>query len=138
MNMVNKILIGVAIILASLFSVYIYGPILLAGQMAPLLFSLSNDDTNKHVVSVEIFDSDNNSLFNETCELDAGEEIGVSKSSLELSDRISLWIKADLEEYTFKVVLDDGTEKTFKAQMGHSKLFIAISSGERENDKIRV
>jgi len=139
MKMVNKILIGATIaVLAMLIGIYIYGPILLGGPMEPLLFSLHNDDVNKHIVTVEIFDSTNKSLFNETYELDVGESIGVPKSNLKLLDRISLWTTADLEKYTFKVVLDHETEKTFKAQIGHSKLFITISDSRLGRDKIII
>ncbi|MDW7728277.1 MAG: hypothetical protein SCH70_14455 [Candidatus Methanoperedens sp.] len=107
MRTISKILIGLGIVvLIVLVAKYFYIIGFLLGSAEPLRFSVHNSDINKHRVTVEIFYSDNKSLFKETYEVNPKEDI--------LSPKIT----EERGEYTFKVTLDDMIEKTYKAEVG--------------------
>ena len=102
-----KILIGVAIAtLVAMIGFYIYFTGLLL-PVEPLHFSLGNgDDVNNHNITVEIFNSKNESIFKETYELGPKEKIG------------SPMITKRRGKYMFKVTLDDEITRTYKADVG--------------------
>lgn len=79
-------------------------PFVFIGAPSPL-FSIYNNDSNEHKVVIEIFDSNNESIFEQTYELAPGASIWQPKSSwllLELS--VS---PGNTKECTFKITLDD-------------------------------
>ncbi|MDW7728274.1 MAG: hypothetical protein SCH70_14440 [Candidatus Methanoperedens sp.] len=82
--------------------------------MEPLRFSIHNRDVENHIVTVEIFDSANKSLFNKTYEMNPRE----TANHPEITEK-----KGD---YTFKVTLDDKIEKTYKAEVGVGRLDVSI------------
>lgn len=108
MRTINKILIGLGIIVLIIsVAKYFYIIGFLLEPVEPLRFSIHNSDINKHIVTVEIFDSNNKSLFKETYEVNLKEEPILSPKITEKKG-----------EYTFKVTLDDKIEKTYKAEIG--------------------
>ncbi|MFZ3384587.1 MAG: hypothetical protein WA144_11740 [Candidatus Methanoperedens sp.] len=115
MRTINKILISLGIIaLIVITSIYLIG-LLVSPGMDPLRFSIHNNDINKHLVTVEIFDSVNKSLFKETYEVNPKDEPIFSPKITEKNG-----------EYTFKVALDDKIEKTYKAEVGVGKSGVSI------------
>jgi hypothetical protein len=117
----DKILIGVVIAtLVAMIGLYIYFPILLAGPIEPLQLHVRNsDDVNKHIIMIEIFNSNNKSIFKETYELDPKEEI----SSPGITKRRG--------KYMIKVTADDEITRTSKAYVeygGWSLVNIGVGS----------
>ncbi len=107
MRTINKILIGIGIVaLIVLVAKYYYIIGFLLEPIEPLRFSIQNSDIDKHRVTVEIFDSDNKSLFKKTYEANPKEWI----NSPEITKKKG--------EYTFKVTLDNKVEKAYKAEVG--------------------
>lgn len=93
--------------------------VFLLEPVEPLHFSIHNSDINKHTVTVEIFDSDNKSLFKETYEANPEKYI------------YSPEITKKKGEYTFKVILDNKIEKTDKAEVGIGRLDVTIRLYEK-------
>jgi len=107
MKIINKVLIGVGIAaLVAIIGLYISVTLFFLLNMEPLHFSINNGDVNKHEVTVEIFDSDGKSIFNEIYEVSPKKRI----YSPEITKK-----KGD---YMFKVTLDNEIEKTYKAKVG--------------------
>ncbi len=103
-----RILIGFVILLAVLF---ITLPYVFMGPPGPL-FSISNNDVNKHSVAVELINSDNKSMFKQTYELAPKTQISQSKP---------LWLllllsipPGNTNECTFKVTLDNNVVDTYQ------------------------
>lgn len=69
------------------------------------LFSIHNNDTHEHKVVIEIFDSNNESVFEETYKLAPGAEIWKSKPTWLLLQLFIL--PGNTKEWTFKATLDD-------------------------------
>lgn len=114
MRIINKVLIGGGIIaLIIIIGFYIFG-LLLSPGMEPLRFSIHNRDVENHRVTVEIFDSANKSLFNNTYEMNPRETAYYPE------------ITEKKGEYTFKVTLNDRIEKTYKAEVGVGKSSVSI------------
>lgn len=75
-----------------------------------LLFSIYNNDSNEHKVVIEIFDSNNESVFEQTYELAPEASISQPKPTwllLELSIP-----SGDTKEYTFKTILNNNVTDT--------------------------
>ncbi|MEA1895699.1 MAG: hypothetical protein U9N36_11000 [Euryarchaeota archaeon] len=115
-----KILIGVVITtLVAMVSFYIYFPILLAGPIEPLHFHVgTNDNVNRHNITIEIFNYNNKSIFKETYNLDPKEGIdspGITKRR---------------GKYTIKVTVDDEITRTSKAYVEYcGESFVDIGVG---------
>lgn len=69
----------------------------------PLQFFLINSDSKKHVMSIEIFDFNNKSVFKENYTTDPGDEISSPK------------IDAELGQYRYEIILDN--EFTFEERV---------------------
>jgi hypothetical protein len=69
------------------------------------LFSINNHDSNEHKVAIEVFDSNNESVFKKTYELAPKAYISQSKSTWLLM-QLSI-PSGNTKEWTFKATLDD-------------------------------
>jgi len=102
-NLKRKALIGASILvllLSVLFVVrFITNPYYIVGLPTPL-FYIRNMDEGAHELRVEVFDSENNSVLNETYELAPGEKISYPKPFR------SREMGVEMVDYTFKFTLD--------------------------------
>ncbi|HOW13522.1 hypothetical protein [Methanosarcina sp.] len=69
----------------------------------PLQFFLINNDSRKHVMSIEIFDFNNKSVFKENYTINPGDEISSPKIDVELG------------KYRYEIILDN--ELTYEAKV---------------------
>ncbi|MDY9926458.1 hypothetical protein [Methanosarcina sp.] len=90
-------------------------------EIDPLQFFLINSDSRKHVISIEIFDFNNKSIFKETYTLGLEDEISSPK------------IDAELGQYRYEIILDNESTFEQKAQADHvtnlcssEKLYITL------------
>lgn len=114
MKTINKVLIGIGIVLLIvIIYLYILG-LLLSPSVEPLRFSIHNMDVENHRVTVEILDSTNKSLFNKTYMMNPRE----SEYYPDITEK-----KGD---YTFKVTLDNKFEKTYRTEVGVFKSGVSI------------
>lgn len=105
------ILTGIVILILTGF---IAMPFLFIGPPEPL-FSIYNNDINKHSVVVELFDSDNKSVFKQTYELSSEATIWQPKPTwmlLELSIP-----PGDSEEYKLKTILDNNFTDNYQIEL---------------------
>ncbi|WP_052722715.1 MULTISPECIES: hypothetical protein [unclassified Methanosarcina] len=107
----RKILIFLGILILILLSYFVVFPFLLVGPPAPL-FYVYNNDLQSHEITVEVFDSYNESIFKETYELAPEEHIAQPKSSWLLLRWSMPWSKGKYTYwaegvYEFKVSLDN-------------------------------
>lgn len=110
MRVRTKILIGIGIVALIAIGFFVIFPYFLVCPPLPL-FSIENrDGNNEHGVVVEIFDSDNQSIFKKTVVLGPKEEICYPKP---------YWLKLTWSrgEYTFKVTVDDTITETCKTEV---------------------
>ncbi|MHC1754995.1 MAG: hypothetical protein AB9861_06110 [Methanosarcina sp.] len=77
-------------------------------EIDPLQFFLINSDSRKHVISIEIFDFNNKSIFKETYTIDPEEEISSPK------------IDAELGQYRYEIILDNESTFEQKVQADHA------------------
>ena len=114
-NLKRKALIGASILvlLLSVFFVvrFITNPYYIVGPPTPL-FYIRNMDEGAHELRVEVFDSENNSVLNETYALAPGEEISYLKpfKSREMG--------GEMVNYTFKFTLDGRFTETYSTKVG--------------------
>jgi hypothetical protein len=80
--------------------------LLFSPGIEPLSFAIYNNDTNSHQITMEIFNSNNRSLFQQTYKINPKERIHSPE------------ITKDKGEYIFKITLDGEIERTFKARVG--------------------
>lgn len=100
----SYVLLAVVSIVTLITVCLIAMPFIIIGAPLPL-FSIDNKDINEHKVVIEIFDSNNESVFKKTYELAPEASISQSKP---------VWLLLQLsippgntKECTFKVTLDD-------------------------------
>ncbi len=87
-----------------------------------LLFIIFNKDSNySHEVAIEIFNSDNESVFKELYIIDKNESIKYPKTSM--------MITPDSQLYTFKVVLDNETTEELETEIDFSTTLIFLNYG---------
>ena len=92
-----------------LLNYFVVFPYLLVGSPEPL-FYIHNNDLQNHEVTVEVFDSYNESIFKETYELSPEEHILRPKPSWLL---LKLYfLPGDKEKYTVKVTSYDNLTET--------------------------
>lgn len=109
-----SILLGTLVLI--LLSYFVVFPYLLVGPPTPLFYACNND-LQSHEVTVEVFDSHNESIFKESYELATEERIAQPKSlwlllrwSMPLSKgKYTYWAEG---EYEFKVNLDGEIKDT--------------------------
>jgi hypothetical protein len=107
------LLIAVSIVAGIAIS-FIALPFIFMGSPLPL-FSINNNDNIEHTVAIEILNSNNKSLVNQTYELTPKAEISEPKSILML---LKLSIPSEnLEEYTFRITLDNKVTDTHKTML---------------------
>lgn len=119
MRTLFKIFIGIAVIVLAIFA-FIYITAERPG-MGPLKFSIYNRDNVTHAVTVEIFDSNNNSLFEESYD-------ALSKVYIQSPE-----ITKKKGEYIFKVTLDNKIEETYTATVGTGWFDVAIYLYENDS-----
>lgn len=114
-NLKRKVLIGASILvllLSVFFAVrFITNPYYIVGPPTPL-FYIRNMDDGVHELRVEVFDSDNNSVLDETYELAPGEEISYPKPFR------SRETGSDMVDSTFKFTLDGRFTETYSTKVG--------------------
>ena len=79
-------------------------PFYIMGQSTPLFIINNKDVNNSHEVVIEIFNSDNESIFKELYNLNQNERVEYPKPPMMKNPKI-------VEEYTIKAVLDNDTMK---------------------------
>jgi len=114
MKTINKVLIGIGIIaLISIFGFYIFleslSPGGVFGYIEPLRFSIFNWDENKHDITLEIFDSNNKTIFSKNYSIEPGRAVSATE------------ITEERGEYMFKVTLDNNITKMHKAYVEEGK-----------------
>lgn len=82
----------------------------------PLQFFLINNDSRKHVMSIEIFDFNNKSVFKENYTINSDDEISSPK------------IDAELGQYRYEIILDNELTYEAKVQAG----FVANLGGSEK------
>ncbi|OBZ35394.1 MULTISPECIES: hypothetical protein [Methanohalophilus] len=104
----NSIIVG--LLLFILIGIVLAIPILIfQPEPGPLAFGVDNVDNTEHNVVVEIFDSDNQSIFYESYFLKSG-------------DRTDLqYIKGPLGVYRFEVTLDQETKRIHMAEIRYAR-----------------
>lgn len=113
----NKFLIiGSLIVIVSFL--YISLPFIFMGSPTPI-FQIFNDDIKSHEVTVEVFNSDNESIINKTYNLEPGSDF--------LEDRpLSLWLPQAKGEYMFKVTMDKQITNTVKIEIPNKYTGVSI------------
>ena len=97
----GKILLFLLIIPVTAIVCYDVLLFFLGGPALDNFFELTNRDVGTHEISVEIFDSDNESVFKESYKLRPNESVSKTKPS-------NLRSSFELKEYTFRIILDNG------------------------------
>lgn len=93
----------------------------------PLQFFLKNSDSREHVMSIEIFDFNNKSVFKETYTIAPGDEITSPK------------IDAELGQYRYEIVLDNSSTfeqrvtANYAANLGGSEKPYIYITGDPDN-----
>lgn len=109
-NLRNNVLIGSAVLVLLLTVLFIAIPYFLAGPPTPL-YTVRNHDVETHELRVEVFDSENNSVLDETYELAPGQRISRSKS---FRFRVPGF---EIVDYRFKFTLDGQFEETYSTNI---------------------
>jgi len=131
----NKLIIatGILILIVLLIvfrkvAIYTIATLLFPPDTQPLAFTIHNEDVNNHMLMVEVFNSNNKSLFNKTYEVNPGESIE------------SPAITKKKGKYTIKVILDGKIEKTSKVGVSPDRagILIEISDSRRSGEKINI
>ena len=125
-----KILIGIVIAtFVAMICFYIYFPILTAGPIGPLRFSISNNDIDEHNITVEVFDYKNKSIFKETYELGSNERANTPV------------ITKRRGNYVFNVTVDDEIMRTSKMWVGYGQeglVGISVSTRDPISGEINI
>jgi len=110
MRVGTKIFLGIGAVLVIAIGFFVIFPYLLVGPPLPLLSIENKDINNEHEVVVEIFNSNNQSIFKKTVLLSPNEEISYPKP---------LWLKLPWTrgEYTFKITMDDTYRLPFMTEI---------------------
>ncbi|MCQ1535067.1 hypothetical protein FTO70_05065 [Methanosarcina sp. KYL-1] len=106
----RKILIGSAVLVILFVLLFVALPYLIAGPPTPL-FTARNHDTEVHELRVEVFDSENNSVLDETYELAPDERISHPKP---FRFRVPGF---EIVDYTFKFTLDGMITETYSTNI---------------------
>jgi len=109
-NFRRSLMLGISLLVLILMSLFVVVPYLLVGPPTPI-FSVRNHDAGVHELRVEIFNSKNNSVFDEIYELSAGEEIYRAKPFR------FLFPGFEGEDYTFKFTLDNSLKEIYSTNI---------------------
>lgn len=139
----RKIFIFLGILILILLNYFVVFPYLLVGSPEPL-FYIDNNDLQNHEVTVEVFDSYNESIFKGTYELAPDEHIAQPKSLWLLLRWSMPWSKGKYiyfaeGEYEFKVILDSETTDTCRT-LPHvwSSVVIDIDKTNNADSPMRI
>ena len=123
---IKKLIIGIIILIAAVLifkEIIDYLPYFIGGAPLPVLY-ISNHDSKNHSVNVQIFDSNNKSIFNKTYEL--GDSISEAYSAeypekgwKDVHEKERLFPKGT---YSFIVKMDNNFIKTQQIQMEDDRL----------------
>ncbi len=99
-----KVLVAAMLILVGIafFSVYS------GSRIEPLQFFLINSDSRNHLMSIEIFDFNNKSVFKENYTMNPGDTISSPR------------INAELGQYRYEIILDNVSTFETKLQTGYA------------------
>lgn len=123
MKEVNKKIRYIGIILLILVGFYIILPYIFIGPPA-YFFSVYNGDETGHVVTIEITDSNNKPIFENTYKLSPHEK-AIESKSLWLLFKMSLPLNKD--SYTIKTSLENNVSKEINMSLDPwTTLFISI------------
>ena len=124
----KKITLTGAFILVLLLAVlFIVGPYLIVGPPSPL-FTAINHETEVHELRVEVFDSGNDSVLDETYELTPLKRISQPKPL-----RFLVPPGIGDEDYTFKVTLEDGFTETYSTKVSTWSNVEIVVYGEEDH-----
>ena len=130
----QKIFIFLGILLFILLSCFIVLPFLLAGPPTPL-FYIDNNDPQSHELTVEVFDSHNESVFKDKYELAPKEHIEQPKSLWLLLQRSMPWPEqGEKGNYEFKVILDSNITDTCRT-LPHPLTSVVIYVDEKNGSQ---
>lgn len=93
--------------ISSLIIVFIFIPMIILPPFPAPLFLISNHDEINHTVEVEIIDSNNNSIFIESFDINPDELFRFYRVLDWCSKGRFYWLSWDEGSYTFNVTLDD-------------------------------
>ncbi|KKG07500.1 hypothetical protein EO95_14050 [Methanosarcina sp. 1.H.T.1A.1] len=106
----RKLMLGISLLVLIFMLLFVVVPYLIAGPPTPL-FTVRNHDNEGHELRVEIYDSENNSVLDETYELAAGEEVYHPKP---FRFRVPGF---EIVDYTFKFTLDNMSTETYSTNV---------------------
>lgn len=130
----SKISIFLGILVLILLNYFFVFPFLLAGPPTPL-FYIDNNDLQSHEVTVEVFDSHNESVFKEKYELAPKEHIEQPKSLWLLLQRLMPWSEqGEKGNYEFKVILDSKITDTCR-MLPHPLTSVVIYIDEKNDSQ---
>jgi hypothetical protein len=137
----QKIFIFLGILILILLSYFAVFPFLLLGPPTSL-FYIDNEDLQSHEVTVEVFDSHNESIFKETYELAPEEHISQPKPLWLLLRWSMPWSKGKYiywseGAYEFKIILDGETTGSLGALL-HPWISVGIDINSSSPVKIRI
>lgn len=96
-------------------------------EIDPLQFFLINSDSKKHIMSIEIFDFNNKSVFKENYTMNPGDEISSPK------------IDAELGKYRYEIIMDNEftfeqkVQADYAAEVSSSEMLYIYISDDPEN-----
>lgn len=125
----RKLATVISILALILILLPVITPYIIAGPPTPF-FSIRNHDDKGHELRVEIYDSKNNSVFNETYELSVGEEVYYPKPF-----RFLVPI-SEAANYEFKFILDNNLTKTYTTNIQPWNTVEAELYSDYEEDKV--
>ncbi|WP_229390600.1 hypothetical protein [Methanosarcina sp. DH2] len=99
-------MLGISFLVMIFMLLFVVVPYLIAGPPTPL-FHVQNHDVGVHELRIEIYDSKNSSVLDETYKLSAGEEVYHVKP---FRFRVSGF---EIVDYTFKFTLDNKFTETY-------------------------
>lgn len=131
----NKIICGVGIITLVIISGCLFFFIILPMMILPpypaSLFVISNHDDMNHTVRVEIFNSENNSIFLESFDVTPDVLTKVDRGFDWCPKNRFWWLSWDEGSYTFYVTLDDAYNTSHYTELYPSKsVWISIISDD--------
>ena len=106
-KIIRRLGIIALVIVSILVFLFIILPLVILPPYPAPLFRINNFDDMNHTVSVEIFDSNNNILYNKTFDVSADDSISIERG-FDWCPRNRFWFYS-MEEgsYTFNVTLDN-------------------------------
>ena len=126
------VIIGViSLILSGFISFFIIFPMMILPSEPASLFYISNHDDMNHTVSVEIFDSENNSIFFESFEMEPNDFISFDRGLDWCPKNTFYWLFWSEGSYYFFITLDDSFNGSHYTELYPLKsVWITITSND--------